>query len=165
VRNERRGFSLLELVVVIVIVSVLAVFAIDRLLALRFEAERVGVQSVLSALRSGLYIEFAGQAVRGQLGRAAAAEGSNPMLTLSEKPESYAGEFHGADPALFAPGTWYYDSRDGVLVYLVRFPEQFASPLGPPARMRYKVVPDYDNNQVRGLKLVPLEAFSWKGTS
>lgn len=164
-RNERRGFSLLELVVVIVIVSVLAVFAIDRLLALRFEAERAGVQSVLSALRSGLYIQFAGHAVRGQLDRAAAAEGSNPMLTLSEKPESYAGEFHGADPASFAPGTWYFDSRDGVLVYMVRFSEQFTTPLGPPPRMRYKVVPDYDNNQVRGLKLVPLEAFSWKGAS
>lgn len=161
-RNER-GFSLLELVVVIVIVSVLAVFAIDRLLALRFEAERVGVQSVVGALKSGLYIEFAGLAARGQFDRAAAAAGSNPMLTLADKPDSYAGEFHGADPALFAPGTWYYDSRDRVLVYVVRFPEQFVSSLEPPPRARYKVEPDLDGMQVRGMRLVPAEPFSWKG--
>ena len=54
-RNER-GFSLLELVVVIILISVLAVFALDRLLALRFEAERIGVQSVVGALRSGLRV-------------------------------------------------------------------------------------------------------------
>lgn len=162
--RDERGFSLLELIIILVIISVLTVLAIDRLLNLRFEAERVGVQSVVSALKSGLYIQFAALAVRGQVDHAAAAAGSNPMLTLTEKPEAYAGEFHGPDPASFAPGTWYFDSRDGALVYIVRFPEQFTSPLGPPPRLRYKVEPDYDNNQVRGLKLVPLEAFSWKET-
>jgi len=53
VRAER-GFSLLELLIVIVIISVLLVVAIERLLRLRFEAERVTVQSVIAAMRSGL---------------------------------------------------------------------------------------------------------------
>ena len=42
---------------------------------------------------------------------------------FAEKPESYAGEFFGADPVLFEPGTWYFDTRDRALVYLVRFPQ------------------------------------------
>jgi prepilin-type N-terminal cleavage/methylation domain-containing protein len=172
VRSER-GLSLVELLIVIVIISVLLVVAIDRLLALRFEAERATVQSVIGALRSALYIEFAAAAARGQMQRMDVARGSNPMLRLAEKPDGYAGEFFGAEPDLFEPGTWYFDTRDRALVYLVRFPQQFVTPLNGPPRLRLAVEPDYDDvdangrfdpgrDPVRGLKLVPLEPFYWK---
>jgi prepilin-type N-terminal cleavage/methylation domain-containing protein len=169
-----RGFSLLELLIVIVIISVLLVVAIDRLLKLRYEAERAMVQSVIGALKSGLYVDFAAAAAGGKGGRIDAARGSNPMLRLAEKPESYAGEFFGADPKLFEPGTWYFDKRDRALVYLVRFPEQFVTSLSGPPRLRLAVEPDYDDldrnggfdpgrDPVRGLKLVSLEPYFWKG--
>jgi len=172
VRSER-GLSLVELLIVIVIISVLLVVAIDRLLALRFEAERATVQSVIGALRSALYIEFAAAAARGQMQRMDVAPGSNPMLRLAEKPDGYAGEFFGAEPQLFEPGTWYFDTRDRALVYVVRFPQQFVTPLNGPPRLRLAVEPDYDDldangrfdpgrDPVRGLKLVPLEPFHWK---
>jgi len=172
VRSER-GLSLVELLIVIVIISVLLVVAIDRLLALRFEAERATVQSVIGALRSALYIEFAAAAARGQMQRMDVARGSNPMLRLAEKPDGYAGEFFGAEPQLFEPGTWYFDTRDRALVYVVRFPQQFVTPLNGPPRLRLAVEPDYDDldangrfdpgrDPVRGLKLVPLEPFHWK---
>ena len=74
-RGAPRGFSLLELLIVIVIISVLGLVAIDRLLRLRFEAERVMVESMLSGLRSALYIEFAGAAARGRPDALAAAAG------------------------------------------------------------------------------------------
>lgn len=170
-RNER-GFSLLELLIVVVVVSVLVVVAVDRLLQVRFEAERAGVQSVIGALRSALYIEFAGAAARGQLARMDTVRGSNPMLRLAERPESYAGEYFGADPALFEPGTWYFDTRDRALVYVVRFPEQFASALAGVPRLRLTVEPDFDDRDrngrfdpgrdpVRGIRLEPLEPYSW----
>ena len=172
--RARQGFSLLELLIVIVIVSVLVVAAIDRLLKLRYEAERVMVQSVIAAMRSGLYVEFAAAAAGGQGARIDTAPGSNPMLRLSERPDTYAGEFFGADPRLFEPGTWYFDTRERAIVYLVRFPEQFVTPLAGPPRVRLTVEPDYDDlnrngrfdpgrDPVRGLKLVPLESFYWKG--
>lgn len=172
VRGER-GFSLLELLIVIVIVSVLLVVAVERLLVLRFEAERAGVQTVIAAMRSALYIEFAAAAARGEIKRMDKAGGSNPMAHLAEKPETYIGEFYGPDPAVFEPGTWYFDLRDGALVYVVRFPQQFITPLSGPPRLRLMVEPDYDDidrngrfdagrEPVRGLKLVPLEPFFWK---
>lgn len=168
-----RGFSLLELVLVIVIISLLATAAIERLLRVRFEAERATVQSVLGAMRSALYIEFAGAAARGQLPRMELMQGANPMLRLAEKPESYAGEFFGADPTAFEPGTWYFDTQARALVYIVRFPERFESALPGPKRLRVAIEPDYDDldrngrfdpgrDPLRGLKLVPLEAYSWK---
>ena len=168
-----RGFSLLELLIVIVIVSVLLVVAIDRLLLLRFEAERATVQTVIGAVRSALYIEFAGAAASGELKRMDSARGSNPMAQLAEKPEAYAGEFYGPDPKVFEPGTWYFDLKDRSLVYLVRFPQQFVTSLSGPPRLRLTVEPDYDDidrngrfdpgrDPVRGLKLVPLEPFFWK---
>ena len=172
-RDEGRGFSLLELLIVIVILSVLLVVAIDKLLVLRFEAERSAVQTVIGALRSALYIEFAGAAARGELKRMDGARGGNPMSYLSEKPDGYAGEFYGPDPAVFEPGTWYFDLRDRALVYVVRYPQQFVTSLPGPARLRVAVEPDYDDlnrngrfdpgsDPLRGLKLVALEPFYWK---
>jgi prepilin-type N-terminal cleavage/methylation domain-containing protein len=172
VRAER-AFSLLELLIVIVVIGLLLAVAIERLLKVRFEAERTMVQSVIGALRSALYIEFAGAAASGRLARLDSAGGGNPMALLAERPDTYAGEFFGADPALFEPGTWYFDTRDRALVYTVRFPERFVSPLAGPPRARLKVEPDYDDlerngrfdpgrDPVRGLKLVPVESFYWK---
>lgn len=173
--RAERAFSLLEVLIVIVLVSLLLIVAVDRLLSLRFEAERVTVQSVIAALKSALYMEFAAAAAGGQLARLDTARGSNPMLRLADKPENYAGEFFGADPALFEQGTWYFDTRDRALVYLVRFPQQFVTPLSGPARARLAVEPDYDDldrngrfdpgrDPVRGLKLVPLEPFHWRAS-
>lgn len=173
-RGSARGFSLLELLIVIVVISVLTVVAVDRLLRLRFEAERVMLDSMLSGLRSALYIEFAGAAVRGRAdAMAAAARGSNPMTLLAERPDTYAGEYTSADPASVAPGTWYFDKREGHLVYVVRFPEQFTSSLPGPARARFRVEPDYDDldgngrfdagrDSARGLRLVPVEPYGWR---
>jgi len=172
-RGEGRGFSLLELLIVIVIVSVLLVVAVDKLLALRFEAERTAVQTVIGALRSALYIEFAGAAARGEIKRMDVARGGNPMSYLAEKPDGYVGEFYGPDPAVFEPGTWYFDIRDRALVYVVRFPQQFVTSLPGPPRLRLAVEPDYDDldrngrfdpgrDPVRGLRLVALEPFYWK---
>jgi len=171
VRDER-GFSR-ELLIAIVIISFLSVIAFNRVLALRFEAERMMVQSVVTGLLSALYIDFAAAAANGRMDRIDAAPGSNPMLRLSQKPGTYAGEFYGPDPATFEPGTWYFDTRDHALVYIVRFPSQFVTPLSGPPRARFAVEADYEDidhngrfdpgrDPVHGLKLVPLESFSWK---
>jgi len=160
--------------VVIVIVSVLAAIATDRLLKLRFEAERVTVESIVGAMRSALYIDFAAAAASGQTERIDTAGGSNPMLRLSGKPAGYAGEFYGPDPAVFEPGSWYFDTRDRAIVYIVRFPERFVTGLNGPPRARFTVEPDYDDidrngrfdpgrDPVLGLRLVPLEPYSWRG--
>lgn len=60
-----RAFTLLELVIVICIVALLVAFALERLLGLRVEAERVVLEEVLGALRAGVAMEMVSLVVKG----------------------------------------------------------------------------------------------------
>lgn len=168
----QRGFSLLELVIVIVLVSVLLTIAIDRLLLLKAQAERVAMEQVLGNIRSGITIRLAELFARGKLADADKLPGSNPMQLLAVRPDNYRGEFFGLDPASIEPGSWYFDSRDGALCYIVEGGEYFETPLAPPARARFRIRPVFDDvdgngrydpkvDALRGLQLAPLESYTW----
>jgi prepilin-type N-terminal cleavage/methylation domain-containing protein len=166
------GFSLLELVIVIVLISVLLVVAIDRLLAMKAMAERGAVEQVVGTIRSGLGIRLAELAVRNKLSQASSLAGTNPMRVLSERPQNYLGELFAPNPAALPPGNWYFDTRDGVLCYLVESAAYFQSGLPGPARACFKVQAVFDDvnrngrydegtDALRGFRLVALEPYSW----
>jgi prepilin-type N-terminal cleavage/methylation domain-containing protein len=170
--RSERGFSLLELVIVVVLISMLLTIAIDRLLLFKAQAERTAMEQVLGNMRSGLTIRLAEMVVRGKLGDADKLAGSNPMLLLAVRPDNYLGEFFGPDPTSLGPGNWYYDSRDGVLCYLVESGEYFETLLPPPARARFRIRPVFDDldgngrydpkvDALRGMQLAPLEPYGW----
>ena len=169
--RSRRGFSLLELVVVIVLISVLLTLGIERLLIMKAQAERTAMEQVLSSIRSGLTIRLAELAVRSRLPQAAAMAGKNPFNVLSEKPPNYLGELLRPDPGTLARGNWYFDLQEGALCYLPESEEFFESRLEPP-RARFRIAPVFDDvnkngrydeglDLLRGLSLAPLEAYSW----
>ncbi len=166
------GFSLFELVVVIILVALLYTFAADRLIVMRAQAERSEVETTVGALRSAVGIRVAAQIAKGRAGEISGLAGSNPMDFLSERPEGYKGSFFGPDPGAFEGGAWYFDGRDRALVYRVRFADFFDSPLGGPPRLRLRLQLDYtDRNangrfdegidEVHGVRLVELERFAW----
>jgi general secretion pathway protein G len=166
------GFSLLELVVVIVIISVLMVLAISRLLALMVEAERVTMETVAGTLRSAIGMKVAESIVQSKLSELPALAGSNPMALLAETPRNYLGELDGADPARLEDGNWYFDKRDKALVYLVRNKVYFVGGLAGPSRARFTVKLVYSDkngngvfdagvDEIQGLRLGPMESYSW----
>ncbi|MHB1140542.1 MAG: prepilin-type N-terminal cleavage/methylation domain-containing protein [Sulfuricaulis sp.] len=172
VKRCSRGFSLLELVIVIVIISVLMVLAMSRLLALMVDAERVTMESVAGALRSSIGMKVAESIVKSKVADLPAFEGSNPMALLAETPHNYLGELDGADPAKLEDGNWYFDKRDKTLVYLVRNKGFFVGGQPSPPRARFAlrlVYSDRDGNGVfgpgadviEGLRLSPVEKYSW----
>jgi len=119
-----RGFSLLELVTVIVIVSILVAVALNRLLPYIDEAERVSVLRLEGQLRSTLMMEAAERLVRGRSATITELEGTNPVNFLLDLPKNYVGELKQAAAAEAPPRHWYFDVGRRHLVY--RLGEPFA---------------------------------------
>ncbi|MCR4347468.1 MAG: prepilin-type N-terminal cleavage/methylation domain-containing protein [Sulfuricaulis sp.] len=172
IRHCNGGFSLLELVIVIVIISVLLVLAISRLLALMVDAERVTMETVAGTLRSAIGMKVAESIVKSKVKDLPAFEGSNPMALLAETPHNYLGELDGVDPAKLEDGNWYFDKRDKTLVYLVRNKGFFVGGQANPPRARFAVrlvysdrngngVFDQGKDAIEGMRLNPVEKYSW----
>ncbi len=166
------GFSLLELVIVIVIISVLMVLAVSRLFALQVDAERVTMQTVIGTLRSAIGMKVAESIVRSRVADLPGLDGGNPMALLAETPHNYLGELDGADPAKLEDGNWYFDKRDKMLVYLVRNKGFFTGGQPNPPRARFALTLVYSDrngngvfdqgvDKVEGLRLGALEKYFW----
>ncbi len=167
------GFTLLELAVVVSIVSILAAIALHRLLPLRVEAERVALLQVLGTLRSAMAIQISARIAKGNVNEVGELTGENPMADwLAEAPDNYLGELHAPDPGAVDKGAWYFDTKDRILVYRVRFGDYFRTALKGPKRARFRVelvFDDRDGNgvydaamdRIYGVKLVVLEKYQW----
>jgi prepilin-type N-terminal cleavage/methylation domain-containing protein len=161
------GFSLLELVIVIAIISTLLVFAIKHLWPWQAEAERVAMESVVGSLRSALGIKVASYFVQNDVAGVRTLTDTNPMDRLSEVPGNYLGALSGVNPAHIAGGSWYFDVSDRVLVYRVRNQDYFRGGLGEPARARFIIRVVYEERgrdggkEVAGVTLDALEPYTW----
>ncbi len=167
------GFSLFELVVVIVIISILMVVAISRLIALQVDAERFVMESVVGAVRSGLGIKVAESIVKQKTSTLPQYENSNPMDLLAEVPGNYLGELDAEfDPHTIRKGSWYFDKTAWTLVYVVDNTGYFSGGMDDPPRARFRirlVYTDVNGNGmfdegidlIQGLRLAVLEPYQW----
>lgn len=169
--NKQHGFTLLELVVVIVVISILGLFAIDRIFAIRIAAERASVKQIVGIIKSALGLEVARLALDGKMSLVAKLDKSNPMELLAQKPNNYIGEKTDKDK-IVEPGVWYFDKKQKALIYNVRYSENFITSLKGLPRIRHRIKLVYhdrnENNRfdayydgIGGLDLLPVEKFSW----
>ena len=169
----QRGFTLLELALVVSFIAILVVIAIDRMWALRAEAEKASTMQVLGSLRSALGLQIAKRMVDGGIRSIVVLEGTNPMSMLSVKPARYIGEVIQEAQSLAQPGDWYFVTTTGHLVYRVQFPEEFHGAIDGPPRLRFKLQLQFDDNNgngvhdvdeaVYGLDLKAVDPFTWPG--
>lgn len=112
--RPERGFSLLELAVVAVILSVLAAVLLQRLNYYQEAAERAHFETTLQVYKTALQIRLAEMILERREADARVLEVENPTLWLSEKPTNYAGDY----PTVPVVGSWYYDKSSRELVYV-----------------------------------------------
>ena len=167
-----RGFTLIELVVVVVCVSVMTGFALDRLLPLIGRAERAAFLQVRADLGSALLLEAAKHITRGDSAGLTDLARINPMTLLLSAPGNYVGALRSLDPAELPRASWYYDEGSGRLVYTIGRHTRFEPLGGPDDRVEFVVdfvYGDRDGDGVYspsrddfdGLRLDPVYAFNW----
>ncbi|HQT26858.1 MAG TPA: hypothetical protein PLK99_09735, partial [Burkholderiales bacterium] len=88
---------------------------------------------------------------------------------LAEKPSNYAGEYQGS--AIVSPGSWYFDSKDHVLVYRVALGNHFVPEENGRKTIRFRLkllegepAPDKEGDssrEINGLLLVPVDSYRW----
>jgi prepilin-type N-terminal cleavage/methylation domain-containing protein len=167
--SKQHGFTLLELVVVITIISVLLVVALERFYKLMVDVERTSMEYNLGAMRSAIGMQVAAHFVAGDLQGLTKLTESNPMKLLAEKPSNYLGSVGSPDLEELEKGSWVYDEKSQTLIYLVRNHVYFESVLDHPKRARFKIFPVYSDTikgdikrkYISGLSLREMEPYEW----
>ena len=162
----QRGFSLFELIVVIILIGILVTFAIDRVLRLQVDAERISIQHMIGTLDSAVYLHTAELVLKQGLAALGSLENTNPISYLDKPPYNYAGEASDALADQLQPSRWYYDSSENILFYTVENTLYFQTDLTGTPRIRLKLSLVYADNRsmanIRGVMLTPLEQYRWK---
>jgi len=121
-----KGFTLLELIVVIVIIMVMMGLFLNRMPFYQEQAEKAAMEQVSGALQSALVLRFSALMVRGGAERDISVLATdNPVNWLQQKPRNYAGEFYDPSPRAVAPGQWMFDLKSRDLIYVVNHGDYF----------------------------------------
>lgn len=81
------------------------------------QAEKLSVELTVMSLRTGLLSEIAQRLISHRGEETLDLIGGNPVRFLKSPPVGYLGEFKEIEASRVQPGSWYFDSTAGELVY------------------------------------------------
>ncbi len=147
--RRSRGFSMFELVVYIISVSIIYAYASNRFVAFPADAERANFIAILTQLQSGVSLEFNLGMSRNSASALAVLDGANPMDLMLRAPSNYLGALSSVDAASLPRRSWYFDLDNRELVYLVENTDQVyqvanGAPV-PASQLRFKLEMAYKN--------------------
>ena len=151
--KQHKGFTLFELIIVIIIISVLGVVLLDRFWRYQEQAEKVAMEQLVGTIKSALSIQVSGLLGKGQLAAVPQLVHENPINWLTEKPGNYLGEYFDPKPGELEAGNWYFDLKDRALVYIPQRHEHFIPAKGARKWVRYKLA--LVHNPSRGMESPP----------
>jgi prepilin-type N-terminal cleavage/methylation domain-containing protein len=175
-KSAKRGFTLIELVVVVCIVAILATALLNRVIFYMEQGEKAAMQQAIGTLRSALHLQIADLLVKGDMSAINRLADQNPMDWLAEKPGNYAGEYYAPRPGMVADGNWYFDLHNKNLIYLANSHEYLRTAPGESNKIRFQVklvmslnsasstaatAANANGNEVQGVILEPVVPYSW----
>ena len=172
-RRTLSGFTLFELIVVIVIISVLAATFLKRVLYYQEQAEKTAMIEVAGAIQTALILQYGHLLANGRESEVSALAAENPMIWLARKPGNYAGEFFAPTPASVHSGSWVFDLKSRELIYIPALTGYVTSGKDGNKWIRYRVSLQYDpaysasgraannNKEFSGILFEPVEPDSW----
>lgn len=166
-----KGFTLIELIIVVVIIAILTGLFINRVLFYQEQAEKAAMEGVAGAIQSALILQYGQILTRGKPSDVAALAKDNPMNWLQKKPGNYAGEFYEPTPQSVDSGNWVFDLKTRDLIYLVHNTGHFKPGRDGKSWIRFHVatyfepwlLPSLQNAapELTGLLFEPVEPYSW----
>ncbi|MGZ3236522.1 MAG: type II secretion system protein [Burkholderiaceae bacterium] len=135
-----RGFSLLELMVSVMVISVAGIILLNRLSYYQEMAEKADMEYTISALKSALRMRMATLMIEGRAQEFRSLAQENPMDWLEQKPANYLTLELPHDPRFTLAGHWYFDSAKRVLVYLPKHNDYFQADGYGQKRVRLQVI-------------------------
>jgi len=167
-RRPDRGFSLVELVVVLVIVSIISAILLDRVKFYQEQAEKATMEATAAAIQAGLHLRLAGYLASGQDRDVQRLATENPIDWLARKPESYAGALDRVAARDLPGGTWYFDLTDRTVVYRVRYGRTFVADAEGVKEVRFRANIDYGRLEpgsnligIKRLDFAPVHPYQW----
>ncbi len=169
--RSSRGFTLIELVVVIIIVMVTMGLFLDRARFYQEEAEKTAMEMVAGTIQSALTMQYSQIMTRGKQSDVAALAQDNPMNWLQKKPHNYAGEYYDPTPLSVESGNWVFDLKSRDLIYVVHNANYFKAGADGKKWVRFHVVVNHESSrlpslrgaqaELTGLLFEPVEPYSW----
>jgi general secretion pathway protein G len=164
-----RGFTLIELIVVVCIVAVTAALLVDRLRFYQEAAEKAAMEYTVGAVRSALQLQVAAMLIRGDERNIESLARANPVDWLMEPPRGYRGEFRSPQPAV-PRGSWYFDAGRSELVYVPNLDGHLERLADGSKRLRFRVQLDFEpakpgSGRKRGMvtatRIEPVMPYVW----
>jgi prepilin-type N-terminal cleavage/methylation domain-containing protein len=167
--KTQRGFTLLELIVVIGVISILIGALLSRIPFYQEQAEKTVMEQTAAAIQSALVMRTGSMMAHGTEKMIGTLAADNPVSWLQQIPKNYAGEFFDPAPNSVGPGHWIFDLKSRDLIYIPDHSEYLAPGKDGRKWIRFHVKFEYESaGDARGGKKAlaaalfePTEPYRW----